>query len=66
VHTLNGTALAVSRTLIALLENFQQPDGSVRLPAALTPYTGFSEIRAAAGVKGEERGEGEAHRFPGG
>jgi seryl-tRNA synthetase len=49
VHTLNGTALAVSRTLIAILENFQQSDGSVRLPAALTPYTGFSEIRAAAG-----------------
>ena len=52
VHTLNGTALAVSRTLIALLENFQAADGSVRLPAALTPYTGFSEIRPAAGVKG--------------
>lgn len=47
VHTLNGTALAVSRTLIALLENFQQPDGSVRLPATLAAYTGFSEIGAA-------------------
>jgi seryl-tRNA synthetase len=35
VHTLNGTALAVGRTLIALIENGQQPDGSVRLPAAL-------------------------------
>jgi seryl-tRNA synthetase len=50
VHTLNGTALAVSRTLIALLENFQQADGSVRLPAALAAYTGFKEI-GAAGVK---------------
>ncbi|HET6452513.1 MAG TPA: serine--tRNA ligase, partial [Spirochaetia bacterium] len=49
VHTLNGTALAVSRTLISLLENFQQKDGSVRLPAALVPYTGFAEIRPAAG-----------------
>jgi seryl-tRNA synthetase len=47
VHTLNGTALAVSRTLIALLENFQQADGSVRLPAALAGYTGFKEISAA-------------------
>jgi seryl-tRNA synthetase len=46
VHTLNGTALAVSRTLIALLENFQQEDGSVALPGALAAYTGFREIRA--------------------
>ena len=46
VHTLNGTALAVSRTLIALLENFQQEDGSIRLPKALAAYTGFSEIAA--------------------
>jgi len=47
VHTLNGTALAVSRTLIAILENFQQADGSIRLPASLAAYTGFKEIRAA-------------------
>ena len=46
VHTLNGTALAVSRTLIALLENFQQGNGSITLPAALAPYTGFKEIAA--------------------
>jgi seryl-tRNA synthetase len=38
VHTLNGSALAVGRTLIAVLETFQEPDGSVRLPAALRPY----------------------------
>ncbi len=44
VHMLNGTALAVSRTLIALLENFQQADGSVRLPAALARYAGFESI----------------------
>jgi seryl-tRNA synthetase len=45
VHTLNGTALAVSRTLIALLENFQREDGSVRIPDALAAYTGFKEIK---------------------
>jgi seryl-tRNA synthetase len=48
VHTLNGTALAISRTLIALLENFQQPDGSVRLPGKITDYAGFAEMRVAA------------------
>ena len=46
VHTLNGTALAVSRTLIALMENFQQQDGSITLPASLAAYTGFKEIKA--------------------
>jgi len=40
VHTLNGTAIAVARTLIPLLENHQQQDGSVRVPAALQPYVG--------------------------
>ncbi len=44
VHTLNGTALAVSRTLIALLENFQKEDGSIELPRALVAYTGFARI----------------------
>ncbi len=45
VHTLNGSGLAVGRTLIALLENFQQADGSVRIPEALQPYVnGLSEI----------------------
>jgi seryl-tRNA synthetase len=38
VHTLNGSGLAVGRTLIAILENFQQKDGSVAIPAALRPY----------------------------
>jgi len=45
VHTLNGTALAMTRTLLALLENYQQPDGSVRIPQALVPYTGFEVLR---------------------
>ncbi len=40
VHTLNGTAVALPRTIIAILENFQQADGSVRLPAPLVPYMG--------------------------
>ena len=38
VHTLNGSGLAVGRTLIAILENYQEKDGSVRIPAALQPY----------------------------
>jgi seryl-tRNA synthetase len=40
VHTLNGSGLAVGRTLIAVLENGQQADGSVTLPQALHPYLG--------------------------
>ncbi|HEY5056274.1 MAG TPA: serine--tRNA ligase [Acidobacteriaceae bacterium] len=38
VHTLNGSGLAVGRTYLAILENYQQPDGSVRIPSALVPY----------------------------
>jgi seryl-tRNA synthetase len=46
VHTLNGSALAVGRTLIAILENYQQKDGSIEVPQALRPYmNGLSEIR---------------------
>ncbi len=44
VHTLNGTALAVSRALIAILENYQQADGSIVIPKVLIPYTGFKLI----------------------
>lgn len=40
VHTLNGSGLAVGRTLVAVLENYQQADGSVRIPEALLPYMG--------------------------
>jgi seryl-tRNA synthetase len=43
VHTLNGSGLAVGRTLIAVLENHQQADGSVRIPDALRPYLGGQE-----------------------
>lgn len=45
VHTLNGTAIAISRGIISVLENFQEEDGSVRIPKALVPYTGFEVIR---------------------
>lgn len=44
VHTLNGSGLAVGRTVAALLENYQQADGSVVIPAALRPYMGGKEI----------------------
>ncbi|MDE2631043.1 MAG: serine--tRNA ligase, partial [Alphaproteobacteria bacterium] len=40
VHTLNGSGLAVGRTLIAILENYQESDGSIRIPDALQPYMG--------------------------
>lgn len=45
VHTLNGSGLAVGRTLIAILENFQQEDGSVVIPKALRPYTKIDIIK---------------------
>ena len=44
VHTLNGTAVAVGRMILALLENFQREDGSVEMPEALVPYVGFGRI----------------------
>jgi seryl-tRNA synthetase len=47
VHTLNGTAVAVGRTIIALLENGQRDDGSVALPEVLVPYGAPSELPAA-------------------
>ena len=44
VHTLNSTALATTRAMIAILENYQQPDGTVRIPDALVKYTGSDVI----------------------
>ena len=44
VHTLNNTAIATSRALVAILENYQQKDGSVKIPEILQKYTGFKEI----------------------
>jgi seryl-tRNA synthetase len=46
VHTLNGSGLAVGRTLLAVLENYQRADGGVDLPAALVPFAGFERIAA--------------------
>ena len=43
-HTLNGSGLALPRVIIAILENFQQADGSVIIPEVLRPYTGFDRI----------------------
>jgi seryl-tRNA synthetase len=43
VHTLNGSGLAVGRTVVAILENFQEPDGTVTIPKALVPYMGGVE-----------------------
>jgi seryl-tRNA synthetase len=44
VHTLNGSALAVGRTWLAILENYQQADGTVRIPEALVPYMGGERV----------------------
>jgi len=44
VHTLNGSGVAIGRTFAAILENFQQADGSVVIPEALKPYTGFDRL----------------------
>ncbi len=45
VHTLNGSGLAIGRTMIAIMENCQRADGSIAVPAALQPYAGFEAIR---------------------
>ena len=49
VHTLNGSGLAVGRTLVAIIENYQQADGSVEIPAVLRPYMGGIEVLTPAG-----------------
>ena len=49
VATLNGTLCAMTRMIICLLENHQQPDGSVRIPQALRPYLGGREFLAPVG-----------------
>jgi seryl-tRNA synthetase len=48
VHTLNGSGLAVGRTLVAVLENYQRADGSIEVPEALRPFMGgLTELRGA-------------------
>jgi seryl-tRNA synthetase len=50
LHTLNGSGLAVGRTLVAVLENFQNADGSVSIPEVLQPYmNGLDRLRTAGG-----------------
>ncbi len=49
VHTLNGTAVAISRAMVAILENYQQEDGSVKVPEALVSWMGKSVMTAASG-----------------
>lgn len=44
VHMLNATGFAIGRTIIAIMEQYQQPDGSIKIPEALQPFTGFAEI----------------------
>ena len=55
VHTLNGSGLAVGRTWLAILENYQQADGSIRIPEALRPYMdGREMIRQHSGVRSQK------------
>lgn len=51
LHTLNGTALAISRALIALLEIYQQEDGSVLLPESLVPYVGKERLESVGSIR---------------
>jgi seryl-tRNA synthetase len=55
LHTLNNTALATSRIMVAILENFQQEDGGIKIPKALWKYTGFKEIKAKKAEKKEKK-----------
>lgn len=48
VHTLNGSGLAVGRTMVAIMENYQQEDGSIHIPKALQPYMGMDVIKPIA------------------
>jgi seryl-tRNA synthetase len=50
-HTLNGTAIAVPRVMVALLEMHQQPDGSVHVPPALRPFMGGREVLTAPSAR---------------
>ena len=56
VHTLNGSGLAVGRTYLAILENYQQADGSVRIPTALQPYMNGETVITPQSVRGIAKG----------
>ena len=49
VHTLNGSGLAVGRTLVAILENYQDADGNIAIPEALNPYMGGMTLLELSG-----------------
>jgi seryl-tRNA synthetase len=51
VHTLNGSGLAIGRTLVAIVENYQRADGGIDIPAALQPFTGFASIEPDGSVR---------------
>jgi seryl-tRNA synthetase len=51
VHTLNGSGLAIGRTLVAVLENYQNEDGSVTIPEVLRPYMGGLQVLPAPSRK---------------
>ena len=54
VHTLNNTLVATSRTMACILENYQQKDGSIKIPKVLWKYTGFKEIKAPKAKKSKK------------
>jgi seryl-tRNA synthetase len=53
VHTLNGSGLAIGRTLVAIIENYQRADGGIDIPAALQPFAGFTSIEPSGSTRGE-------------
>jgi seryl-tRNA synthetase len=53
VHTLNGSGLAIGRTLVAIIENYQRADGGIDIPPALQPFTGFTSIEPGGNPGGE-------------
>jgi seryl-tRNA synthetase len=54
-HTINGSGLAVGRTLVAVLENYQLPDGGLRVPDVLVPYMGGQTVLRAASTTTPEK-----------
>jgi len=53
VHTLNGSGLAIGRTLVAILENYQRADGGIDVPRALQPFAGFASIEPDGSTRGD-------------
>lgn len=61
VHTLNGSALAIGRTMVAIMENYQEPDGSISVPEVLRPYLGGLEriVKLSSFSRSSSEGQGE-------